>query len=113
MFISLVVFRPFQCDQCEKAYKWKEDLRAHRMVEHLGIYPFKCRYCSKGYSGSSNKNWHEKRCPNNPIRAEMIPVTGMGSSGVSSAIISPPIQVMHATHQLQTSPIMTTMVQYQ
>lgn len=65
---NIIFFRPFQCDQCEKAYKWKEDLRAHRMVEHLGIYPFKCRYCGKGYSGSSNKNWHEKRCTSNPLR---------------------------------------------
>lgn len=66
IIIDAFFFRPFQCDSCEKAYKWKEDLRAHRMVEHLGIFPFKCRFCSKGYSGSSNRNWHEKRCPNNP-----------------------------------------------
>lgn len=59
--------KPFQCESCEKAYKWKEDLRAHRMVEHLGIFPYVCQYCAKGYSGSSNRNWHEKRCPNKNV----------------------------------------------
>lgn len=59
--------KPFQCDLCEKGYKWKEDLRSHKLVAHLKIFPFKCRHhCGKGYSGSSNRNWHEKRCPNNP-----------------------------------------------
>lgn len=57
----------FQCDECPKAYKWKEDLRNHKLVSHKGIYPYVCRYCGKGYSGSSNKNYHEKRCQEKPV----------------------------------------------
>lgn len=58
--------KPFKCTICPKMYKWPEDLNMHQKAEHEGNYRYKCRYCTKGYTASSNKKYHEKRCPSNP-----------------------------------------------
>lgn len=60
--------KPFKCTECPKVYKWPEDLKAHRKAEHEGIFPYYCCYCKKGYTASSNKKYHEKRCPLNSER---------------------------------------------
>ena len=40
--------KPYQCEVCDKRFTQQQSLNAHRVGKHLGIYPsFVCKYCNK------------------------------------------------------------------
>jgi len=41
--------RPFKCEQCQKAYKYKSHLNVH-LKSHESVLPFCCEKCGKGFT---------------------------------------------------------------
>ncbi|XP_022258024.1 zinc finger E-box-binding homeobox 2-like [Limulus polyphemus] len=49
--------RPYQCDECSKAFKHKHHLTEHKRL-HSGEKPFQCRKCLKRFSHSGSYSQH-------------------------------------------------------
>ena len=50
----------YDCDLCEKTFKYIHDLQSHIRVIHQGIKKFECEFCPKVFSCSGNRNKHYK-----------------------------------------------------
>ena len=56
----------YECDDCDKAFEKKFNLRRHIENVHLKIH--KCAYCNKKFQNEQERNEHEinkhqKNCP--------------------------------------------------
>uniref|UniRef100_A0A8C4U4F6 Zinc finger protein 408 n=1 Tax=Falco tinnunculus TaxID=100819 RepID=A0A8C4U4F6_FALTI len=51
--------RPFQCTQCDKAYRTKRDLQEHQVL-HTGRRPFSCEQCGKAFARRPSLRIHRK-----------------------------------------------------
>ena len=40
--------KPYQCNQYDKAFRWKGDLTRHK-VSHTGNKPYQCNQCDKAF----------------------------------------------------------------
>merc|ERR1711970_1155076 len=40
--------RPYECQDCEKSFAWKDSLRKHLKI-HTGERNFQCKYCDKSF----------------------------------------------------------------
>ena len=51
--------KPYQCEVCDKRFTQQQSLNAHRVGKHLGIYPsFVCKYCNKSLRRRSDLTSH-------------------------------------------------------
>lgn len=53
--------RPFECNECGKAFSQKSNLTTH-MIIHSGELPFACSKCNKGFTTKGNCSKHMKTC---------------------------------------------------
>lgn len=52
--------KPYQCDQCDKAYAQSFDLKRHKQT-HSGIKSFQCDLCDKAFFWSGSLRQHKKQ----------------------------------------------------
>jgi KRAB domain-containing zinc finger protein len=50
--------KPFACDQCDKAFNWKKDLRIHKCLHSEEMTIYQCHLCDKMFGTTSNLNRH-------------------------------------------------------
>ena len=53
--------KPFKCDQCDKAFAHKPDVKKHRDAVHFGLKPFECRVCNKKFPHAGHMMGHMQR----------------------------------------------------
>ncbi len=51
----------FDCKECTKTYRSKENLIFHIKNFHLKQKPYKCNYCSSLFSHRNGKSYHERK----------------------------------------------------
>lgn len=51
--------RPFQCDECDSAFKQKHDYTVHKRL-HTGERPYECRFCDNTFIANTNLHKHMK-----------------------------------------------------
>lgn len=49
--------RPYKCEDCDKTFTQRANLKKHEMV-HLGLRPHSCPICYRSYSQYSNLKKH-------------------------------------------------------
>lgn len=61
--------RSFACNECNRAYKTKDGLRAHKKCMHpvIGAPKFACKFCKHEFALKSNCTKHEKTICKGPI----------------------------------------------
>ncbi|EIN11573.1 hypothetical protein PUNSTDRAFT_124864 [Punctularia strigosozonata HHB-11173 SS5] len=58
--------RPFKCDDCEKAFARKHELKRHQRTIHSTERPYQCDICGAGYARSDQRTRHMANCNGNP-----------------------------------------------
>lgn len=51
--------RPYQCDECDSAFKQKHDYTVHKRL-HSGERPYECRFCDTSFIANTNLHKHMK-----------------------------------------------------
>ena len=51
--------RPYKCNQCEKTYKYTQNLNRHRLI-HKGVKRYKCDQCGKKFRSQYYLNVHAR-----------------------------------------------------
>uniref|UniRef100_UPI00402B33DF uncharacterized protein LOC143311087 n=1 Tax=Arvicanthis niloticus TaxID=61156 RepID=UPI00402B33DF len=51
--------KPYECDQCGKAFSQNSSLQSHKST-HLGEKPHECNQCGKAFSRHSNLQYHKR-----------------------------------------------------
>merc|ERR1712240_656027 len=51
--------KPYQCNQCDKAFSIHSDLEMHKLV-HSGEKSYKCNFCDKSYTKKSSLTNHQR-----------------------------------------------------
>ncbi|CAL8141603.1 unnamed protein product [Orchesella dallaii] len=60
----------FQCEQCDKTYKTKEQFKRHKVV-HSGKRPYNCKICNKSFMRQDDVQRHVKTVHKNKADQEM------------------------------------------